>query len=408
MAVAVLAGVLFVPSGAAQTRLDPMSPNAACYVCHMTFVREEISKTHMAAGVGCVKCHGLSAGHANDENVGATPPDIRFKRDEIDRACGVCHPKHDAAPGKVVARFLERKMPAGALPVCTDCHGSHKIARAGAQPLGAADRGREGFRHPFFALCMDTHDAKKRTLPQQAEMLKELGYDGLGHLWLDNVAERLKTVDALGLKLFQIYLRVNLAPGKEIYDPRLKDVMPLLRGRGTMLALLIQGGEPSNERLDPEAVRVLREIADLAEPSGVRVALYPHRKHWLERVEDAVRLAKKAGRKNLGVMFNLCHWLAVDDEKNLKPLLEAARPYLFAVAINGADQAAEIRAGKGNFIQPLDSGPFDNYNLLKTLKELGYTGPVGLQCFGITGDARDHLARSMAAWRKLVQRLNAN
>ncbi|MGB0070881.1 MAG: hypothetical protein WBQ11_22900, partial [Isosphaeraceae bacterium] len=40
---------------------------------------------------------------------------------------------------------------------------------------------------------------------------------------------------------------------------------------------------------------------------------------------------------------------------------------------------------------------------LKTLDELGYTGPVGLQCFGIGGDAREHLARSMAAWRKMRQ-----
>jgi hypothetical protein len=42
---------------------------------------------------------------------------------------------------------------------------------------------------------------------------------------------------------------------------------------------------------------------------------------------------------------------------------------------------------------------------LKTLDELGYTGPVGLQCFGIGGDAREHLARSMAAWRKMRQTL---
>jgi hypothetical protein len=39
--------------------------------------------------------------------------------------------------------------------------------------------------------------------------------------------------------------------------------------------------------------------------------------------------------------------------------------------------------------------------LLKTLKQLGYRGPIGLQCYGIGGDAREHLARSMAAWRKL-------
>jgi hypothetical protein len=30
-----------------------------------------------------------------------------------------------------------------------------------------------------------------------------------------------------------------------------------------------------------------------------------------------------------------------------------------------------------------------------------YKGPIGLQCYGIGGDTRDHLARSLAAWRKM-------
>ncbi|HOX04390.1 MAG TPA: hypothetical protein P5022_10200 [Candidatus Paceibacterota bacterium] len=59
-------------------------------------------------------------------------------------------------------------------------------------------------RWPFFALCMDTHDARKRSLSEQAGLLKELGYNGAGHLWLDQVAERLHTLDAVGLDLFQI------------------------------------------------------------------------------------------------------------------------------------------------------------------------------------------------------------
>jgi sugar phosphate isomerase/epimerase len=85
---------------------------------------------------------------------------------------------------------------------------------------------------PFFAYCIDTHDSKHRTLPEQAAMIKELGYDGVGHLWLDNVKERLESLDAAGLKLFQISIRVTVAPGKEAYDKRLKEVMPLLKGHG--------------------------------------------------------------------------------------------------------------------------------------------------------------------------------
>ncbi|GMV94352.1 MAG: hypothetical protein AMXMBFR82_41300 [Candidatus Hydrogenedentota bacterium] len=256
---------------------------------------------------------------------------------------------------------------------------------------------------PFFAFCMDTHDSAKRSLEEQAALLQELGYDGAGHLWLDDVDQRIATLDAHGLTLFQVYLRVNIAPdATEPYDPRLKDVLPALNGRGTMLALLVSGGPPSDPTGDARAVELVREIADLAAASGVRVALYPHAGDWLERVEDAIRVVQKVDRPNVGLMFNLCHWLKVDNEENLKPLLTAAMPYLFAVSIHGADRAEAIHAGTGNWIQPLDSGTFDIGAFLNTLRELGYRGPIGLQCYGLPGDARDHLTRSITAWRTIT------
>jgi len=103
-----------------------MSVNATCYVCHMTFVREEISKVHFKEKVTCIKCHGLSAGHANDEHVGATKPDKLYKRHQIDAMCAECHEDHDAPAVEVIARFLECK-PNQSPAVCTDCHGKHKI-----------------------------------------------------------------------------------------------------------------------------------------------------------------------------------------------------------------------------------------------------------------------------------------
>jgi hypothetical protein len=77
--------------------LDPLGPNAACYVCHMTFVFEEIAEPS-AEKVTCIECHGLSAAHANDEDIGATKPDIMYKRDEIDASCEKCHEDHDVRP----------------------------------------------------------------------------------------------------------------------------------------------------------------------------------------------------------------------------------------------------------------------------------------------------------------------
>ena len=66
------------PSG----QIDPMSVNAACYVCHITFVGETISKTHFSQGVTCIKCHGISAGHANDRQTIASVFPILFAYSE--------------------------------------------------------------------------------------------------------------------------------------------------------------------------------------------------------------------------------------------------------------------------------------------------------------------------------------
>ena len=272
---------------------------------------------------------------------------------------------------------------------------------AAAAPSGAE----EAPLFPFFAFCIDTHDSMNRTLEEQAALLKELGYDGVGHLWLDEVRERLGTLEDAGLRLFQITLRVDITSEEAPYDPRLAEVLPLLSGKKVQLCLLMTGMAPSDESGDERAVRIVRDMADQARESGTEIILYPHVNDWLERVEDAVRLARKVDRPNVGVMFNLCHWLKVDREDNLEPLLALAMPWLRAVSINGADRADAIRDGTGDWLQPLDSGSFDVYAVLRALRAQGYAGPVGLQCWGIGGDARDHLTRSMGAWQALQNRL---
>ncbi|OHE76893.1 MAG: hypothetical protein A2107_03685 [Verrucomicrobia bacterium GWF2_62_7] len=256
----------------------------------------------------------------------------------------------------------------------------------------------------FFPFCIDWHDAKKRSFKEQADMLKELGYAGVGHIWLDKVAERLKTLDDAGLKLFQITMKVNIAPDKPAYEPQFKDVLALIKGRGVQFCLLISGMKPSDTAGDARAVEILREMSDLARESGAQLLLYPHVNDWIERIEDSVRVAEKVNRPNVGCMFNLCHWLRADKSRDYKPLLVKAMLRLWAVSINGADERDE-KSGWANYIQPLGRGSFDVCRMLKTLKELGYKGPIGLQCFGIRGDAKEHLAESMKAWREYSARL---
>lgn len=273
------------------------------------------------------------------------------------------------------------------------------------QPLMTDGASPDADEYPFFPFCIDWHDAKKRSFEQQAQMLKELGYPGVGHIWLDKVEERIKTLDAAQLRLFQITMVVEVGPGKTPYDAnRFKAVCDAIQGRRVQFCLLLNGMKPSDPTVDPQAVDILRTMSDQARDSGTQLLLYPHQGSWIEHIEDSVRVADKVDRPNVGVMFNLCHWLRVDSSRDYKPLLKRAMPWLWAISINGADEFDD-KPGWERYIQPLDQGSFDVGKLLRTLKELGYRGPIGLQCYGIGGDAREHLVRSMTAWLELSKNL---
>lgn len=250
---------------------------------------------------------------------------------------------------------------------------------------------------PFYAF--DNGVGRGRlSFGEQAKLLKELGYDGIGFSGAQQILQILKALDAQGLKLFNIYVGGQVGPKGPSYDPNLKQAIGQLKDRATDIWLFISGSVSDD---DEQAVKMVREIAGLAEQSGLRVVLYPHVGCYVARIEDAVRIAKKANRKNVGATFNLCHFLKLDDEKNIEKRLKEAGPYLFLVSINGADRGETNKMGWDRLIQTLDRGTFDVGALVKTLKRLGYKGPVGLQCYAIPGEPRDNLKRSMEAWRKI-------
>ena len=103
------------------------------------------------------------------------------------------------------------------------------------------------------------------------------------------------------------------------YDPRIKEMIRAEKGAKPYCCILIaQKHSPSSPEGDERAVRIVRDIADRARQAGVRVALYPHVGYWVQRVEDAMRIVK-ADRENLGLCFNLYHWLKTDHAHNPKP-----------------------------------------------------------------------------------------
>ncbi|MBN1481326.1 DUF1080 domain-containing protein [candidate division KSB1 bacterium] len=252
--------------------------------------------------------------------------------------------------------------------------------------------------NPFFAMDTGTRDERHQTFQQQVEMLKRLGYDGMDHTGVDDVAEHLFHLDQNGLRLFAVYLDVWADREKQWANEGLEKAIEQLKGRDVVLWVPIRSHDytASDSAGDAAAVKIVQKIADLAAASGLDVALYPHSFFLMEKIGDALRIARKTDRANVGVTFNLCHWLRTDNS-DLKETLTNAAPFLQVVTINGADQEGDWQ----QLIQPLDGGEFDVAQVVRILADIDYSGPIGLQGYGIGGDVNENLKRSMQAWQKL-------
>ncbi len=243
--------------------------------------------------------------------------------------------------------------------------------------------------NPFFAF---DNGLGNKTPTEQAALLKQLGYDGIGSTGTGHFTERKMAFDEQGLKIFTLYVH-SFVDQPNAYEAGLKEAVPQLKGTGVDLWLTLQGKAAD----DTAAVRIVREIADEAAAQGVRIALYPHKDFFVETAEEALCIVKQVDRPNVGLTINLCHELAAGNAERMDEIVKACAPHLFYVSINGADQSG----GWPELIRPLDEGKFDVPAFLKSLGAVGYKGAIGLQCFQVRGAPEDHLKRSMAKWREI-------
>jgi sugar phosphate isomerase/epimerase len=234
------------------------------------------------------------------------------------------------------------------------------------------------------------------TPEQQAKTLRELGYDGIGYNYTKpaDLAAWQKAFKAQGIKIYSLYV-YTFIDKPEHYDPAFKEAIKLLKGTDTVIWMTLRETAVKGDH-DAEAVKLVQEIADLAQESGVRVALYGHGGFYVATANDAVRIVKLANRPNVGATINLCHEFITKNGDRLDETLKTAAPYLTLVTVNGVD----VKNKK--YLLRLDQGDFDVAGWVRKLQAAGYKGPVGLQCFSVKGDVTENLKADIAAWRKMT------
>lgn len=263
------------------------------------------------------------------------------------------------------------------------------LLAGGVEAVGAEgkDRASKPFNPEFYAFENGVNFGNAQ---QEAAALKSLGYHGVSqaHVGGEKLAQRIAAYDKVGVKVLSIYLNFNDKPVS------VEDVKPLA-DRDALIELTVQ-------KMTPTTVEAVKKTAELASELNIKVVLYPHARFAIETTTQAMAMVEKVGHPNLGIMLNLCHYLKSEKAEDLEAVIEKISPHLFAASTSGADLG-----GKNwkELIKPLDEGSFPQRRLLAALKKHGFDGPVGLQCYGVRGDKRENLKRSMAAWKKVLEEL---
>jgi len=260
-----------------------------------------------------------------------------------------------------------------------------------------------GAAEPVRFFAMDT--AARQAPAEAAAVLAELGYDGFGG--------RPATAKAYAAELTKrqltfvnAYHVTKFAHGATELPADLVQAIDALAGLDATLWLAIQQVQlPAGLKAGPTTgdtvvVPALKQTLVLAKAKRVRISLYPHAGFWADSVETCLRLANAVDDPDLGVTFNLCHWLKVEgSERDPVSVIKAALPRLNFVTINGADTGDTRKLGWDKLIQPLGRGSYDVPGFVAKVREVGYRGPFGFQGFGIKMDSKELLKETMAAWQ---------
>lgn len=238
---------------------------------------------------------------------------------------------------------------------------------------------------------------------QRLDVVRELDYSGITWTLGDPVHTKDVAIDCeiRGMRMAAVYCGAVLSKDGLATDPRFDATLASLKGHDTIVWLHITSKDypKSSAEGDEIAVPGLRAIAERAKASGLSVSIYPHFGDWTERFEDALRLAGKVAKPNVGATFNLCHWLRVGGT-NLDARLDESMALVNCVTVNGATVDGDMSWAK--LIQPLDTGAYDWAALVRNFRRRGFSGPFCLQLYGVGGDKHSNLKRSIEAWRAAV------
>jgi sugar phosphate isomerase/epimerase len=272
-------------------------------------------------------------------------------------------------------------------------------------------------KNSFFTLHnIIRGDSVYNTFDKQVNLIKTAGFDAIEINQVENFEGMKSSIDKFQFAGAYFYVKLKLE--EPYFDQRLADYIQQLKGTNVIIAPFIVSEskrfKPSSHDADTLVIRLVNQIADMAKKANLQVAMYPHVDFYVETTDHALSLVKQINRKNVGLTFNLCHWLATTTTTpakrlELRPHLKVLLPYLKMITICGANDVITSQKNIWNdYILPLGTGSFDTYNLVEYMvKDLKFKKPIGVQCYNIKGNKPLLIQNTISVWNDYKSKLEA-
>ena len=227
----------------------------------------------------------------------------------------------------------------------------------------------------LIAWCIVPFDAKGRSPKERADMLDELGISKLAYDYRDehlpSFIEEIGVLEEHGIDLSAVWFWVR-GDSNGLLDSSNEFILESLEKKGTRTELWVSfpdtyyDGNTDAESLQ-KAIDAVREILERVEEIGCTLALYNHG-GWFGESENLVRIIEAIDSDKIKIVYNFHHGHHRID--HFREDFTRMMPYLSTVNINGMRKEGPkiITLGQGD----------QELNMLKVIKESGYTGPVGI------------------------------
>lgn len=275
------------------------------------------------------------------------------------------------------------------LTVCVALAVSTFDPLAAAEPAAASVFAREN----LVAWCIVPFDAKNRTPTERAEMLVRLGIGKLAYDWREQhvptFEDEILQTKQRGIEFFAFW---GTHP----------EFMPLIEKHGIrpqFWTMMQTPAEGTQEQKVEEAARRLLPLVEQTRQLGCKLALYNHG-GWAGEPVNLAAVAKwlrtNQNAEHVGIVYNLHH--GHGHIADFAEALALMQPYLFCLNLNGMNDGEKPK------ILPVGQGQHD-LAMLKTIRESGYAGPIGILDHRDGVDAEVALRANLDGLKSLLEKL---